>query len=182
MATTDHEPIPGARPGEIDGSAPATHGRPVTRRGFLRWALGAAGAALGVQGVAGFWSFFKPRVQPGAFGGKVNAGQVAEFDAGTVTHVQQGRFYISHLESGGMLALWHRCTHLGCTVPWREDETRFRCPCHSSVFNEKGEVLGGPAPRPLDIFPIEIVDGEVVVDTSSPIERDRFDPAQATQV
>jgi len=182
VATTDHRPIAGDEPAETGASEPIGYGRPVTRRGFLRWALGAAGAALGVQGAVGFWSFFKPRVQPGAFGSRVSAGQVAEFDPGTVTHVPQGRFYISRLEDAGMLALWHRCTHLGCTVPWREDEARFRCPCHSSIFNEKGEVLGGPAPRPLDIFPIEIVDGEILVDTSSPIERDRFEPSQATQV
>lgn len=182
MAPTDHRPIAADGPAEIGGSGPISQGRPVTRRGFLRWALGAAGAALGVQGAVGFWSFFKPRIHPGAFGSKVSAGQVAEFDPGTVTHVPQGRFYISRLEDAGVLALWHRCTHLGCTVPWREDEARFRCPCHSSIFNEKGEVLGGPAPRPLDIFPIEIVDGEILVDTSSPIERDRFEPSQATQV
>jgi Rieske Fe-S protein len=43
-------------------------------------------------------------------------------------------------------------------------------------------VTRGPAPRPLDVFPIEIVDGEVVVDTGNPIERQAFDPSQATEV
>jgi cytochrome b6-f complex iron-sulfur subunit len=78
--------------------------------------------------------------------------------------------------------MWHRCTHLGCTVPWREDEGQFHCPCHSSLFNTKGEVVGGPAPRPLDLFPIEIVDRHVIVDTGNPIARAQFDPSQATQV
>lgn len=154
----------------------------ITRRSFLRWAVGGAAAALGIQGAAGFWAFLKPRVQPGAFGRKISAGQVAEFDTGTVTHVQQGRFFISRFDDGGVLALWHRCTHLGCTVPWHEDEGRFRCPCHSSFFDKKGEVLGGPAPRPLDIFPVEIIDGEIMVDTSQPTQRDRFDPMQLTRV
>jgi cytochrome b6-f complex iron-sulfur subunit len=79
-----------------------------------------------------------------------------------------------------MLALWQRCTHLGCSVPWREDEGQFHCPCHSSLYNRVGEVLGGPAPRPLDIFPIEIVDGQLSVDTGKPISRDKYDPSQAT--
>ncbi len=156
--------------------------QPISRREFLGWAWGAALVALFWQAGAALVRFFKPRVEAGGFGGKVVAGAVEEFKPGTVSHIQKGRFYISRLEDGGILALWHRCTHLGCTVPWREDEGQFHCPCHSSLFNTKGEVLGGPAPRPLDLFPVEIVNGEIVVDTSRPIERDRFDPSQATYV
>lgn len=154
----------------------------VNRREFLglAWITSLVGL-FGQAGVA-LAQFFKPQMEPGAFGGKVAAGRVAEFQPGTVSHVQKGRFYISRLEDGGMLALWHRCTHLGCTVPWRDDEGQFHCPCHSSIFNTKGEVLSGPAPRPLDLFPIEIVDGQVLVDTSNPITRDRFEPTQATRI
>jgi cytochrome b6-f complex iron-sulfur subunit len=149
-----------------------------SRRQFLglAWATSLVGL-FGQAGVA-LLDFFKPRPAPGGFGGKVSAGQVAEFEPGTVNHVREGRFFISRFEDGGMLALWHQCTHLGCTVPWREDEDRFHCPCHSSIFNRKGEVVSGPAPRPLDTFPIEIVDGEIVVDTGNPRRRDRFDSSQ----
>jgi cytochrome b6-f complex iron-sulfur subunit len=154
----------------------------VSRRTFLGWALGVS--LLGLLGQAGtaLFQFFKPRVEPGTFGGRVVAGQVGEFQPGTVSHVSKGRFYISSLEDGGLLALWQRCTHLGCTVPWREDEGQFHCPCHSSLFTRTGEVVGGPAPRPLDRFAIEIEDGQVVVDTGNPITRDSYDPSQATQV
>ncbi len=107
---------------------------------------------------------------------------MAEFKPGTVSHIQKGRFYLSHIEGSGMIAIWHRCTHLGCTVPWRQAENIFHCPCHSSIFNSTGEVISGPAPRPLDIFPIEIIDDEIYVDTGVPVARDRFDPSQATQV
>jgi Rieske Fe-S protein len=50
------------------------------------------------------------------------------------------------------------------------------------VFNPTGEVLSGPAPRPLDFFPLEIVEGEVIVDTSSPQQRKGFEASQATPV
>lgn len=154
----------------------------VTRRKFLGWAFGASVVGLFGQAGAALLGFFKPRLEPGGFGSKIGAGRVEEFKPGTISHVQKGRFYLSRLEDGSMLALWHRCTHLGCTVPWREDEGIFHCPCHSSLFNTVGEVLGGPAPRPLDLFPIEIVDGHVVVDTSNPIARENYDPSQATRV
>lgn len=152
----------------------------VNRREFLgmAWAVSLFGL-LGQAGTA-LLNFLKPRVEPGAFGAEVAAGQVDEFEPGTVNHVQKGRFYILRLEDGGMLALWHRCTHLGCTVPWREDEGQFHCPCHSSIFTTVGEVVSGPAPRPLDIFPVTVTDGEIVVDTGNPIQRHEFDPSQVT--
>lgn len=156
--------------------------RHVPRRRFLGWAFGVSLVGLFGQAGMALFQFFKPRIEPGTFGGKVVAGQVGEFQPGTVSHISKGRFYISRLEDGGMLALWHRCTHLGCTVPWREDEGQFHCPCHSSLFNTRGEVIGGPAPRPLDIFPIEIADGQVVVDTGKPTTRSKYDPSQETQV
>ena len=80
--------------------------QPMTRRAFLGWALGIS--LLGLFGQAGtaLFQFFKPRVEPGTFGGKVVAGQVGEFQPGTVSHVPKGRFYISRLEDGGLLALF----------------------------------------------------------------------------
>ncbi|NOZ26663.1 MAG: Rieske 2Fe-2S domain-containing protein [Chloroflexi bacterium] len=151
------------------------------RRRFLLWAWGASLLALAGQSLGSLLQFFKPVVEPGGFGEKVKAGRVDEFPVGSIVHVRKGRFYISRLDEG-VLAMWHRCTHLGCTVPWRDDEDRFHCPCHGGIYNKKGEVLAGPPPRPLDLFPVEIVDGEIVVDTSRVITRDRFDPSQATPV
>lgn len=141
------------------------------RREFLSFAWVLSSAALALQAAAAMLQFFKPRTRSGAYGGTVIAGQAAEFEPGTVSHIQEGRFYISSLEDGGLMALWHQCPHLGCTVPWRESEDRFHCPCHSSIFSTRGEVLSGPSPRPLDIFLIEIVEGEVWVDTSQAVTR-----------
>lgn len=150
----------------------------VNRRQFLGVAWAASLVALFGQAGVSLLQFFKPRIEPGTFGDKVVAGQLDEFEPGTVNHIPKGRFYITRLEDGGLVALWQRCTHLGCTIPWRENEDRFLCPCHSSIFNSVGEVMSGPAPRPMDLFPIELVEGQVVVDTGQAIERQAFDPAQ----
>lgn len=162
-----------------NSQTPTIKSHSLTRREFLGWTWAASLAGLFGQAGLALFQFLRPRRTPGGFGSEVVAGSPEEFEPGTVSHVRQGRFYISRLEDGGMLALWQRCTHLGCTVPWREDEGQFHCPCHSSIFNRQGEVVGGPAPRPMDFFPITVKDGKLVVDTGRPTERQQFEASQA---
>ena len=65
----------------------------------------------------------------------------------------------------GYVALYQRCVHLGCRVPWCQSSQWFECPCHGSKYNRVGEKQGGPAPRGLDRFPLEVSGGNITVDT-----------------
>jgi menaquinol-cytochrome c reductase iron-sulfur subunit len=62
-----------------------------------------------------------------------------------------------------------QCTHLGCAFHWESDHQSFVCPCHSSAFGLDGEVLAGPAPRPLDRYASRIDRGRLLIHPS--IER-----------
>jgi cytochrome b6-f complex iron-sulfur subunit len=65
------------------------------------------------------------------------------------------------------LAIYQKCTHLGCRIPWCASSKRFECPCHGAVFNRIGELVDGPAARGLDRFPVDVgADGQVVIDTT----------------
>jgi cytochrome b6-f complex iron-sulfur subunit len=66
----------------------------------------------------------------------------------------------------GYVALYQKCVHLGCRVPWCASSQWFECPCHGSKYNRVGEKQGGPAPRGLDRFRLEVTGGNIVVDTS----------------
>jgi cytochrome b6-f complex iron-sulfur subunit len=152
----------------------------LSRRGFLGVAWAGGLVTLSGLWLVGLLKFLKP-VSSSGFGGLVYAGRVDEFEIGSVNRILAGRFYIVRTVDG-VLAVWQRCTHLGCAVPYDEAAGQFHCPCHGSLFNDVGEVLGGPAPRPMDIFPITIENGEIWVDTSKPTERTQFDPSQFTKV
>lgn len=110
--------------------------------------------------------------------GLFKAGKLTSFESNRMYPFTEGRFYLSVLEDGGLLAISIKCTHLGCMV--EADAKGFQCPCHASSFNKYGEVLSPPATRALDIFPVKIKEGEVLVDTNRPIKRKKFDKSQLT--
>ncbi len=66
----------------------------------------------------------------------------------------------------GIVAYSAVCTHTGCDVfNWDAEQLRMACPCHESQFDiyDGGRVVGGPAPRPLAMLPLEIVNDTVRV-------------------
>ncbi len=153
---------------------PAT--RAVSRRDVLKLAWSAAGILALAEGGSVALRFLSPRVANGEFGSVIEAGKVDTFPPESVTPFNNGRFYLVRLKDGGFLALYRKCTHLGCTVPWNQAEGKFICPCHASAFEADGSVLNPPAPRPLDRFKVLIENGIVKVDTSAVIQRDHARP------
>ena len=142
---------------------------PIDRRDFLNATWKVLGVALVVE--AGWTSYDILNPKPaGGFGGVVDAGPVADFlQEGTVKYFLDGRFYVTQYQ-GGLRALYQKCPHLGCRVPYCDSAQQFQCPCHGSVYNLIGEYLQGPAARGMDRFPIVIQDGRVLVDTSNVVE------------
>jgi cytochrome b6-f complex iron-sulfur subunit len=144
-----------------------------TRRTLLRFAGWGTILALVGQWLVGFGVFFWPK-KVGAFGGEILAGNVTDFNVGDVKLVQDAKSYVSMVPEG-IVALWWKCPHLGCTVPWKPDDPsmddlaakgRFNCPCHGSIYDRYGDIIAGPAPRPMDVFPVTIRDGKVYIDTN----------------
>jgi len=55
------------------------------------------------------------------------------------------------------------CTHLGCPLAWSTGSKSFACPCHGGSFNDDGDVIAGPPPRPMIRYETRIQDGEVFI-------------------
>ncbi len=162
--------------------APSAGGRLATRRSFVRNAtLGAVSIVL-AEVVGGLVYLLWPLKTHG-FGGElsVTSANIPEVNGAPFKYVP-GKFYLIHTEEG-LLALYWKCTHLGCTVPWNEGEQRFHCPCHGSIYLYNGVRVAGPAPRPLDLMPITVLEsGDVMVNTNpnALVLRSEYRPEQAT--
>ena len=173
----------------------------LTRRRFI---LGSFWAGLGATllGSVGFLlDFLYPRGVAG-FGGPVPAGKVTDYQpGGDPKEFVDGQFWIVNLGpgegqaaggvagDGGLLALWRKCPHLGCSVPWRSgfeyDGSKgwYRCPCHGSTYTKAGIRVFGPAPRSMDVMAIDVdAAGNVTVQTGSRVNGTPDNPGLATQV
>ncbi|MGI0484179.1 cytochrome b6-f complex iron-sulfur subunit [Pantanalinema rosaneae CENA516] len=53
------------------------------------------------------------------------------------------------------------CTHLGCTFPWNPIDQQFQCPCHGSLYAPDGTVIRGPAPLPLKLVQVAVIDHSI---------------------
>ena len=113
----------------------------------------------------------------------LNAQPVAALPRDTVSGVIRGRSRLNRImvmkmdadqmsertianQVDGIIAYSAVCTHTGCDITnWNSAELNMACPCHESQFDvlNNGTVVGGPAPRPLAMLPLEVKDGIVMV-------------------
>lgn len=162
------------------------------RRDFLRVGLVAGTVGLLSSFGAAALGFMWPSLGKG-FGAKIDVGPAEEI-LGKITSQKApfaypaGRLYVIAWDptvpgaqkaygeqhkavlapTTALMAVYQKCVHLGCRVPWCQSAQWFECPCHGSKYNRWGEWVGGPAPRGLDRFPSEInAAGRFIVNTAT---------------
>ncbi|MGH9224707.1 MAG: ubiquinol-cytochrome c reductase iron-sulfur subunit [Acidimicrobiales bacterium] len=175
---------PPAPPAILDEETLGVTRRQVLNRGIV------TGMLLGISSFgAAMLAMLWPSLT-GGFGAKIRVGKVDEILSQIAQtkepfYYAAGRFYINPYPKEavpnaegvtaygaviegygeGLVALYQKCVHLGCRVPWCKTSQWFECPCHGSQYNRVGEKKGGPAPRGLDRFRVSVEGGNVVVDT-----------------
>jgi cytochrome b6-f complex iron-sulfur subunit len=184
LPATTEPPRPPAVP--LDEETLGVTRRQVLNRGVVTlFTLGLA--SFGGSMLAFLWPTLS-----GGFGTKIKAGSLEDIlgqiaDKREPFYVAEGRFYLNPYPKdavpkakqiaayaavipgyeSGVVALYQRCVHLGCRVPWCATSQWFECPCHGSQYNRVGEKKGGPAPRGLDRFVVTVDGGIVSVDTKA---------------
>lgn len=170
---------------------PETFG--VTRRQFLnRSVFALMGLGITVFGIA-IVGFLWPAGSSG-FGSKIRIGKISDVKADIESnsgflYKPEGRMWLTEYPAAalpkakqaytpaqlagmeaGVVALYQKCPHLGCRVPECKSSQWFECPCHGSQYNQAGEKKGGPAPRGMDGFAMEVVGDVLIVNTGQIIQ------------
>ncbi len=151
-------------------SGPGPEGQP-SRRGFLTLLTGSALAVAGAATGAASLVYLRPRVTYGP-PSRVAVGRPESFTSGGQVALPGAKLVIRR-QGNRFAAISTVCTHLGCTVA--PTDTGFDCPCHGSQYDERGDVIGGPAPRSLAWFEVTLApNGELVVDKHRAVDPDTW--------
>jgi len=174
------------RPGGVPAPPPAApKARAVlSRRDFFRGGLLASLMVFAAQFGGASLAFLWPNLK-GGFGALITLPDNLDTIKNQIQQQRQpyyfgaGRFYLeiytgdgantdyAGLISNGLMAIYQKCAHLGCRVPFCEQSQWFECPCHGSKYNKAGEYQLGPAPTGLSHFAVKVDGSTVKVDTSN---------------
>ncbi|MGB7546243.1 MAG: Rieske 2Fe-2S domain-containing protein [Terracidiphilus sp.] len=138
----------------------------MNRRDFFSWGTAGmvalcSGVAVSLGAVVRFLIpdvFYEP---PQTF----KIGNPGDYSYGAPTFLVDEKIFVFRDREKGFAVASAVCTHLGCTVAYFQSDQEFHCPCHGSVFARNGNVIHGPAPRPLQWFEVTMTrDGQLQVD------------------
>jgi cytochrome b6-f complex iron-sulfur subunit len=192
-SSVELEPVGAAQP-PAPWAPPDPEAYDASRRAFLNRSIVAL-MGLGIAGfvAAAFPAFLWP-IGSSGFGSKIRVGKVSDIKAeieknNGFLYKPEGRMWITLYPSAalpkaeqvyspseltgmksGLVALYQKCPHLGCRVPSCNSSQWFECPCHGSQFNQVGEKKGGPAPRGMDRFAMEVTGDQFIVNTGQVIQ------------
>ncbi|MBI4535683.1 MAG: Rieske (2Fe-2S) protein [Ignavibacteriae bacterium] len=146
----------------------------ISRRYFLEIVGGGAIGVVSVGSVVLTAQYLSPNVlhEPPL---KFSAGLVQDFPPDSVTLIPDQKSYVVRAKEGYFYAMSGICSHLGCITGWKSEEGLIACPCHGSKFDTQGNVVEGPATRPLDRYSISLEDkGRLIVDKGNLVGQDHI--------
>ncbi len=138
-------------------SAPPDPGR----RSFTNWLLAGAAAAFAGAVLYPVLRFISPPRVPEATENQVDAGPVNDPDFTTkgykIVRFGSEPVIIFRAAEREFRAFTATCTHLACIVEFQPDQQRIFCNCHNGRYDLNGRNVGGPPPRPLTPFKVNLV-------------------------
>lgn len=99
-------------------------------------------------------------------GSRLVAGPAESFATPSVTYLSDADLFLVRSQAG-WFAFINEDPHLGHPTAWDEATQLFRSPAHGETYDWRGHCVAGPCPRGLDRHPVDIRDGQALVDTSN---------------
>lgn len=137
----------------------------VSRRSFVDWLLGIGVVGSAVSFLYPVLRFVLPPPVAEAIEQTVVAAKVDELPPNTSKIFKFGRrpALLVNTPAGELRAFDGICTHLNCTVQYREDFGQIWCACHNGFYDLTGKNISGPPPRPLPTLSVAVRGDEIVV-------------------
>lgn len=149
----------------IPRSGDSSGGPEMGRRGFLNLLLGGGIVALLSAIVYPLIRFVIPPKQPEAATSQVVAAEVGELTPNSSKIFRFGKnpAILIMTAAGEYRAFSAMCTHLDCTVQYREDLEHIWCACHNGHYDLNGNNIAGPPPAPLAKYEVSVRGDRVIV-------------------
>lgn len=149
----------------VDSSPPVAETS--TRRSLLNWLLGGSLAGWVATALYPILNYLSPLPATGS-ADEAELGDKAKSDIAAagfaIVALGTERVIVFEDPQARIRALSAKCTHEGCTVQYKTDESIIWCACHNGRFDVDGRVLSGPPPRPLAPYKVAgSLDTKVVV-------------------
>jgi len=138
----------------------------LTRRRFIDWLLG---TSAGGFVAAVFYPVVRYIIPPEVPESSVNSVTLAlspdevPSNTGRIFKFGSRPGLLVKTPSGELRAYSARCTHLDCTVQYREDLSHIWCACHNGHFDLNGHVVQGPPPEGLETYVVNVREDQIVV-------------------
>jgi len=138
---------------------------PLPRRRFVGALLGSGFLATAVAFLYPVLRYLVPPKASDVGGDAVVAGRVGELkpNSGKIFRFGNRPGLLIHTSSGEYRAMSATCTHLSCTVQYRDDLQQVWCACHNGKYDLNGRNVSGPPPRPLQAFEVQVQGDEIFV-------------------
>ena len=144
--------------------APTSGPAPVRRR-FVEVLLGGGLLASVVSFLYPILRYLVPPAPPDLGSDSVVAAKVGDVKRNGAKIFRFGNrpALLVHTADGEYRAFTARCTHLDCTVQYRDDVRQIWCACHNGFYDLNGRNIAGPPPRPLEKYEVFVRGEEIVV-------------------
>jgi cytochrome b6-f complex iron-sulfur subunit len=135
------------------------------RRDVLKYVMGGALIAWIAAVVYPIVAYLKPPRQAEVEVTSVKVGKLSDIpkDSGKIVRFGSKPVIVIRTPADQLVAFSAVCTHLDCTVQYRNDLGVIWCACHNGKYDLTGRNISGPPPRPLEPFRVIIQGGEVFI-------------------
>jgi Rieske Fe-S protein len=138
---------------------------PVPRRRFVEVLLGSGFIATAIAFAYPVLRYLIPPKAADLGSESVIAGRVGELkpNSGKIFRFGTRPGILIRTAGGEYRAMSATCTHLSCTVQYRDDMQHVWCACHNGHYDLNGKNIAGPPPRPLELFEVQVRGDEIFV-------------------